>query len=163
VSDEPAPEPTPVVRDKHAPGIGMPATLYLLDFGQVILEAFGEIPFHVGSSLPGSGRPGWRDVDVRLMLPDERYEAEGYGDPERPYDNAKWVAMVKAFSLLGRHMTGLPINFQIQQRTQANKEYGKDTPGHQRSSLFSHERARSNHDMFERGVAVGKADTESTD
>jgi len=145
-----------IVQEKHAPGIGMPASLYLHDFGQAILEAFGEIPYHVGSSMPGSGRPSWRDVDVRLILPDARYESDGYGDPERPHDSAKWVAMVKAFSLLGRHMTGLPIDFQIQQMTQANKEYGSDQPGHARSALFSLARSRANHQMLERGVAVGK-------
>lgn len=147
--------PNPV-QEKTSPGIGMPASLYLHDFGQLILEAFGEIPYHVGSSMPGSGRPSWRDVDVRLILRDERYAAEGYGDPERPHDSAKWVAMVKAFSLLGWKMTGLPIDFQIQQRTQANKEYGSDEPGHARSALFSLTQSHSNTAAFERGVAAGK-------
>ena len=41
--------------------------------------------------------------------------------------NAKWVALTLAFSELGRRMTGLPIDFQIQPRTYANTAY-KDRP-----------------------------------
>lgn len=158
MSDEapgaPVPPATPV-QEKHAPGIGMPASLYLADFGQLVYEAFGEIPYQVGSSLVSNGRPSWRDVDVRLMLDDERYAAEGFGDPERPHDSPKWCALVKAFSLLGRQMTGLPIDFQIQQTSHANHHYSRKQ-GHGRSALFcaAHEREKS--DAFDRGRASAK-------
>jgi len=133
---------SPLTRpEKTSAGIGMPASLYLQDFGQLVTDAFGEIPYHVGSSLASNGRPSWRDVDVRLILDDARYEADGYGDPEFPHCNAKWVAMVKAFTALGRQMTGLPIDFQIQQQTHANKHHGRAT-GDYRSALFSLARAR---------------------
>lgn len=155
MSDEAPPEPTPPVRDKTSPGIGMPASLYLEEFGQVILDAFGEVPYQVGSSFERNGKPSWRDVDVRLILDDERYEADGYGDPERPHDNARWVAMVKAFSLLGRQMTGLPIDFQIQQRTHANKHYGRAT-GQHRNGLWSLVRSREVNDAFQRGRAASQ-------
>lgn len=101
-------------------GVGMPAALMLDEFGDAVRQAFGEYPYQVGSSLMTTA---WRDVDVRLILSDERYAAEGYGDPERPECNAKWVAMVGAFSALGRAMTGLPIDFQIQQQTRANAQH----------------------------------------
>jgi len=145
---EPASPPAaPPVRQgeatgKTSPGIGMPASLYLQDFGQIVRDAFGEIPYHVGSSMAGSGKPSWRDVDVRLLLRDERYEADGYGDPDRTHDNPKWVAITKAFSLLGQQMTGLPIDFQIQQLSHANRLFGSDKPEHHRSALFSLARAR---------------------
>lgn len=103
---------------KASPGIGMPATLYLNQFGSVVWDAFGHPPYHVGSSLPGGTT--WRDVDVRLILPDDEYEAMGLGDPGRAHHNAKWVALTMAFSALGRQMTALPIDFQIQQQTHAN-------------------------------------------
>lgn len=103
------------------PGIGMPTTLRFQEFGQRIFDAFGEIPFHVGSSL--MHKTGWRDVDVRLILDDEEYERLGLGDPAHPHQNAKWRALVLAFSTLGREMTGLPIDFQIQQRTDANANF----------------------------------------
>ena len=99
-------------------GVGMPAALHLESFGALLSDAFdGEVPYQVGSSLETTA---WRDVDVRVMLDDEQYEAMGFGDPERPHSNAKWVAWVLAFSALGTAMTGLPIDFQIQQTSHAN-------------------------------------------
>lgn len=106
--------------EKKTVGVGMPAQLYLMQFGELINQAFGEWPFQVGSSLRGNG---WRDVDVRLMLDDEKYAAMGFGDPKRPHDNARWCAFCAAFSALGRQMTGLPIDFQIQDMTTANAEH----------------------------------------
>ncbi len=102
-------------------GVGFPATLLLQEFGSKIEDAFGDMPFHVGSSL--KEKTGWRDVDVRLMLDDETYMAMGLGDPKYPHHNAKWVALCLAFSALGKEMTGLPIDFQIQQRTLANETF----------------------------------------
>lgn len=101
-------------------GVGMPQSLLFEEFGQRVFEAFGEIPYHVGSSLISKK---WRDVDVRLMLDDKRYKEDGYGNPDYPHDNAKWQAMVLAFSALGKEMTGLPIDFQIQQQSDGNKKY----------------------------------------
>lgn len=103
---------------KH--GVGMPAAVYLDQFGQLVRDAFGEIPYQVGSSLETTA---WRDVDVRLILHDDVYAAWGFGDPEHTHFNARWVALTLAFAALGRQMTGLPIDFQIQQQTRANAKY----------------------------------------
>lgn len=102
-------------------GVGMPAYLKLEAFGRVIREAFPEgTPYHVGSSLLGKE---WRDVDVRLMLPDDVYERE-FGPYIQPqYRNKRWNALCCAFSCYGSDMTGLPIDFQIQDHTNANLEY----------------------------------------
>lgn len=102
------------------PGIGMPVALYLQEFGSKVWSAFGCPPYQVGSSMYGKT---WRDVDVRLILGDEEYEALGLGDPGYPHNNAKWVSLCMAYSALGTKMTGLPIDFQIQQQTRANMEY----------------------------------------
>jgi hypothetical protein len=102
------------------PGIGMPAALYLNEFGSQIWAAFGKPAYQVGSSLLSKQ---WRDVDIRLMLDDDEYERMGLGDPYHTHMNAKWVALVMAFSALGKEMTGLPIDFQIQQQSKANKLY----------------------------------------
>lgn len=107
---------------KKSAGIGMPAALYLQHFGRIVYEAFGEFPYHVGSSLDGET---WRDVDIRLMLDAEKYAAMGFGDPARPHENERWCAYVMAFSALGRQITGLPIDFQIQETKTANKDYPK--------------------------------------
>lgn len=100
--------------------VGMPADLYLEDFGYQIWAAFGETPYHVGSSLMNKQ---WRDVDVRLILSDEQYERMGLGDPKYPHNNRKWVSLVMAYSALGKSMTGLPIDFQIQQQSYANEKF----------------------------------------
>ena len=59
----------------------MPESLKLQEFGQLVYDAFGEIPYHVGSSM-GEKKTGWRDVDVRVMLSDKDYEKQGYGNPQ---------------------------------------------------------------------------------
>lgn len=108
-------------------GAGMPASIYLEDFASKVIDAFSGADhfgvYHVGSSLSSKE---WRDVDVRLILSDEEYARMELGDPRDPFRNAKWSALVLAFSALGRHMTGLPIDFQIQQQSHANAT--NDTP-----------------------------------
>ena len=120
-------------------GVGMPQGMLLRQFGEYLRDAFGEMPYHVGSSL--RQKDGWRDVDVRILLPDDEYERQGFGNPERPQHNAKWVATMLAWSAFGRALTGLPIDFQVQQRTHANREFSThaDDTGnrHPRSALFS--------------------------
>jgi|SRR5665213_1053452 len=103
-------------------GVGMPAELKLQEFGSQVWNAFGSPPYHVGSSMPAVNKDGWRDVDVRMILSDEDWVAWGLGDPHSP--NGKWVALCWAFSEMGKSITGLPIDFQIQQQTRANKVYG---------------------------------------
>ena len=102
-------------------GVGFPAALLLDEFGSQVWAAFGVPPYHVGSSL--TEKSGWRDVDVRLILDDEVYESMGLGKPNLPSHNGKWCALCLAFSVLGKEMTGLPIDFQIQQRSRANTEF----------------------------------------
>lgn len=122
-------------------GVGMPAAIYLDDFGAHVEAAFSDGTnfvgvYHVGSSL--EQKRDWRDVDVRVMLDDATYEAMGFGDPEHPHQSAKWVALTLAFSALGRHMTGLPIDFQIQQQTHANEKFPQFPRSGGRSALGIH-------------------------
>lgn len=109
-------------------GVGMPAALLLDEFGSQVWSAFGHPPYLVGSAL--REKSGWRDVDVRLILPDDEWEAMGLGNPEMDHRNGKWNALCLAFSSLGKQMTGLPIDFQIQQQSHANKAFDE-----QRSAL----------------------------
>jgi hypothetical protein len=109
--------------------VGMPFSLLLNDFGEHVRRAFGHVPYHVGSSL--TQKDGWRDVDVRLMLPDVVYREMGLGDPRYHHQSKRWVSLVMAWSAFGKHLTGLPIDFQIQQTSLANeKEKGS------RSALY---------------------------
>lgn len=124
-------------------GVGFPLQVALMQFGQLVYDAFGSIPYQVGSSL--TQKRDWRDVDVRLILSDSQYASQGFGDPEYPHDNPRWMAMCVAFSHYGRQITGLPIDFQIQQQTKANADF----PG-PRSALFN-PRAAENHSIEEAG------------
>lgn len=110
-------------------GVGMPHSLYLQQFGEYVRRAFGHVPYHVGSSM-GEKRE-WRDVDVRLILPDDEYARMGLGDPQYPQRNACWCGHVLAWSAFGKALTGLPIDFQIQQQTWANEH-----EDHPRSACF---------------------------
>lgn len=104
--------------------IGMPAALYLDYFGIEVYEAFGDHPYLVGSATRSAS---WRDVDVRLILPDEEFNALFGKMPHPRCENLKWNALCLAFAALGERMTGLPIDFQIDRRTEANAQHaGKE-------------------------------------
>lgn len=100
--------------------VGMPQSLLLDEFGSQVYSAFGSPPYLVGSATAGKV---WRDVDVRLILSDEEYEKWGLGNPRDPHRNVKWVSLVLAYSALGKSLTGLPVDFQIQQQTYANEKF----------------------------------------
>jgi hypothetical protein len=100
---------------------GMPAGIWLTKFGMIVADYFGHECYHVGSSL---GRKDWRDVDVRLLLPDDEFTAR-YGRIQSAEANPKLAAVTLAFSALGKAMTGLPVDFQIQPLSHANERYGE--------------------------------------
>jgi hypothetical protein len=116
-------KPIPVI------GIGSPAVLLLDLFGDVVDDAFDSTAYLVGSAARGKE---WRDVDVRVILDDEEYH-RNYGQVKPVRKGPRWSAMALAFSALGRQMTGLPIDFQLQSMTHANGQYG----GEVRVPLFS--------------------------
>lgn len=107
--------------------VGMPAGIWLTKFGVIVRDYFGHVPYHVGSSLD---RKDWRDVDVRLILPDGEFTTL-FGKNQSAETNPKLAAITLAFATLGAQMTGLPIDFQIQPQSWANEHYGGA-----RSALF---------------------------
>ena len=141
-------------------GVGMPASVYLDEFASKVIDAFSRDDhfgvYHVGSSLTSKE---WRDVDVRIILTDEAYAACGFGDPRDPHRSAKWVALVLAFSALGRQMTGLPIDFQIQQQTHANET----NKGGRRSALGLLPWRFRNAAEQERAAPQGRSDAQRED
>lgn len=82
-------------------------------------STFGHVPYHVGSSLKTKD---WRDVDVRLILPDDEFVAM-FGPNPNAIGNPKLSAITLAFCALGKEMTGLPIDFQVQSTTHANSSH----------------------------------------
>lgn len=73
----------------------------------------------VGSSLV---RRDYRDVDVRLILDDDEY-ARRFRSPEGGWTDAYWSLLCTSITLWLRQQTDLPIDFQIQQQTRANRDH----------------------------------------
>lgn len=101
--------------------VGSPAILNLDAFGRRVFEAFGHHPYVVGSATRGKK---WRDVDVRLILPDDQYDALFGPRRAAPRLDLKWALLCAAISALGQQQTGLPIDFQIDRQTEANEQHG---------------------------------------
>lgn len=79
------------------------------------LAAFGEHPYLVGSA---SNRSDFRDVDVRLILADDEFDAL-FAERE-----GLWALLSRLGSSHLRSKTGLPVDFQIQRRSEANEKFG---------------------------------------
>lgn len=90
-------------------------------FAKTLHDAFGHQAFLVGSATAGKN---YRDVDIRLILEDAEYAQQFPPEGARPASlNLRREAMGAAFSYYGRQLTGLPIDFQIQQQSLANELY----------------------------------------
>lgn len=106
-------------------GVGMPETLHLETFGRVVADFFDETPYLVGSAMRGRE---WRDVDVRVLVEDAKFIALFGALPRHPRgtgdrSNPRWASLCAAYAELGRRMTGLPIDFQVQLQRAANERY----------------------------------------
>jgi hypothetical protein len=78
--------------------------------------------FHVGSSLT---RKDYRDVDVRLILPNAEFERLFGKGPVHPSTLDLWFLVCWAISEWMQKRTGLPIDFQIQAvGSEDNKDRG---------------------------------------
>jgi hypothetical protein len=92
-----------------------PRQMFLLDEAcKPIAEAF-EPPYLVGTA---ASRQQYRDVDVRLILPDDRYEQVRAGVGAA---GLSFLGLAIGEYLAAR--TGLPVDFQIQQQTAANHHH----------------------------------------
>ncbi len=102
-----------------------PRQMFLLDQAcRPLREAFGDVsygPFLCGTA---TDRQPYRDVDIRLMLHDDTYEA---------LVDAIGVEAVTFLSIaVGQHiasLTGAPVDFQFQHASTANElHHGKRNP-----------------------------------
>jgi len=103
--------------------VGAPAIFLLERECQHLNAAFGGYGVYlVGSSIE---RPDWRDVDLRMILEDEAF-ATLFPDAGDNWEfDPRWLFLTVAIS---RHLsaaTGLPIDFQFQPQTHANKRHPK--------------------------------------
>ena len=104
-------------------GTGMPGTIYLDLFGHWLREAWPEATaVHVGSSAVSKQ---WRDVDIRLIMPDEQFNDLFPGYNGHHQNDTKWALLSAAIAELGRKLTGFPVDFQFQRRSDASHRYGR--------------------------------------
>lgn len=89
-----------------------------------LVDAFGWCIFQVGSSLQ---RRDWHDIDVRCILDDDEWTRMFPGEkPESDGRRRPRLAILSvAISEWLRARTGLPVDFQFQQMTAANAEFGE--------------------------------------
>jgi hypothetical protein len=78
-----------------------------------VRRIFKRPPYLVGSATQ---RVDFRDVDLRLILDDEAFDADWS-------DVVKVRLMNRAISTWGQRETGLPIDFQIQRQSEANAQF----------------------------------------
>jgi hypothetical protein len=95
---------------------------FLLDQACVAVGwAFDSTPFLVGSSLT---RGDYRDVDVRVVLDDDVYD-RWFPGPGHQATQPLWSLLASAISLQLGQMTGLPVDFQVQRRSDMPKYDGQ--------------------------------------
>ena len=86
----------------------------------LVRRAFGHPPYLVGSAGFSAASPDgtYRDVDVRLILDDDEFEA---ACPTQE----RWELLCLGIGAFLRERTGLPVDFQVQQMTAANSKHDK--------------------------------------
>jgi hypothetical protein len=105
--------------------IGAPACFVLEEAIRPVCEAFRAYNEAGGCYVVGSAleRADWRDVDVRLMMPDDVFAREFPRAGQHWEHNARWLLLTVAISEYLSKRTGLPIDFQFQPRTHANAKH----------------------------------------
>lgn len=94
---------------RRASSLSPPEMFLLQEWMGTLFATFGDHPYLVGSVARGEA---WRDVDIRMMLPDD--------DPLLV--EPRCTVLNVAMSLYGQRATGLPIDFQFQSITEGNNE-----------------------------------------
>lgn len=87
---------------------------------ETVFRAYESTPYLVGSALRTKD---YRDVDIRVILDDETFTRLFPNQPPDPRGHLNdhyWELVMNATSEWLRARTGLPVDFQVQQRTVAN-------------------------------------------
>lgn len=109
--------------------IGAPACFALELAIRPVCAAFRAYHGTCGCYVVGSAleRQDWRDVDVRLIMEDVAFLAE-FPDAhsvDHYEQDARWLLFTTVISAHLSTLTGLPIDFQIQPQSIANKRHDK--------------------------------------
>lgn len=108
---------------KKASYIGAPRVFKLELACQHLCRAWGETCYVVGSVLE---RADWRDIDVVMILDDERFAAEF---PDATLHSGawefdpKWLILTVAISDWLSAQVGATVDFKFQPRTHANERH----------------------------------------
>jgi len=100
--------------------LGVPAAFNLNHECKQIFDAFGHMPFLVGSCIT---KRDFRDVDLRLILPDDEFKELFPSGIKTLQFDGRWSLLCVVISEWLSARTGLPIDFQFQKMTDANKQY----------------------------------------
>ena len=127
----------PAVTRHRASYIGAPEMFELNEACKLINESFKNDGFGcylVGSSLV---KRDFRDVDVRYIMEDDKFEA-WFGAGTRHFVTpeywARWSFLCTVISRWLEARTGLHVDFQFQPQTWANEKYSRKE-GHIRNAL----------------------------
>jgi hypothetical protein len=110
--------------------VGAPAYYELNEACRSLTDVFGHHVYLVGSSIK---KRDFRDVDVRCMLPDEDFD-RFFGSVQNPSHNPYLSLLTISISAWLKARTGLPVDFQFQRRTEANRDYAR-AEGNDRQAL----------------------------
>lgn len=150
----PVPEPpaAELPPRKRANWLPAPAAFNLSMACVIVNKAFdGFGCYLVGSSLK---KRDYRDVDVRFIMSDEAFaKLFGEGFDRCPQLSPAWSLLCSSISLFLQTHSGLPVDFQIQQQTKANEEFGG--PGHERHPLGIFVHAHPNPRDYAADIADG--------
>lgn len=104
--------------------LGGPSYFRLEMACQAVTDAFGG-PGEYGCFLVGSCLEitDWRDVDVRLILSDEVFARLFPLAGDHWEHDPRWLLLTTAISAHLSRVTDLPVDFQFQQMTHANKRF----------------------------------------
>lgn len=112
-------------RPHKASHVGAPAVFALELACQELNRAFaGNGAGHcylVGSALDRADR---RDIDIRLMLPDDEFDRLFPAAQKRYWEHdPRWIIMVVGISKWLSDLSGLPVDFQFQRQSNANERH----------------------------------------
>lgn len=116
-------ETSPTPKRKKGVHVGAPACFALELACQHLHDAFCSDSGYSGLYLVGSAleRPDWRDIDVRLMMPDDEFAAL-FPDAGTHWEfDRRWLVMTTAISAWLSAQTGLSVDFQFQPAMHANE------------------------------------------
>jgi hypothetical protein len=118
--------------NKRANYIGAPGFFLLNQACRMVVEAFPEAfgVYLVGSAL---ARRDFRDVDLRLIVSDDDFAGMFPGIGSNGWLHARWSLTCSSIALYLSQASALPVDFQIQSQTEANRDY--PAPEHPRCAM----------------------------